>query len=327
MEKHVSILASINTDITASASRLPRRGETVEGYSVDMFGGGKGANQSIQCARLGLDTRVIGMVGDDMQGAFVRESLIKSGVNIDSVEISKEYRTGCCSIYVDKNGDNTLVYAPGANRQITKELLEKSRGVIESASVFITQLEVNTDAVVYALKMAHDAGVTTILNPAPAIPFPEEAYQFVDYLTPNETECEGYTGILRSGMPAEEWQEKTYAWFHARGIRNLCITMGKEGSYFASEEGSLSVPAFSVKPVDTTAAGDAFHGGLVYGILNNLSMEKTLQIGNACGGLSTLTMGAQNSIQPLETVLSYLREHQIDVSTADSTVYGAERMQ
>jgi ribokinase len=128
-------------------------------------------------------------------------------------------------------------------------------------------------------------------------------------------------------MPAEEWQEKTYAWFHARGIRNLCITMGKEGSYFASEEGALSVPAFSVKPVDTTAAGDAFHGGLVYGILNNLSMEKTLQIGNACGGLSTLTMGAQNSIQPLETVLSFLREHQIDVSTADSTVYGAERMQ
>ena len=120
MEKHVSILASINTDITASASRLPRKGETVEGYSVDMFGGGKGANQSIQCARLGLDTRVIGMTGDDMQGAFVRESLIKSGVNIDSVEISKEYRTGCCSIYVDKNGDNTLVYAPGANRQITK---------------------------------------------------------------------------------------------------------------------------------------------------------------------------------------------------------------
>ena len=327
MSKHVVILASINTDITASAVRLPERGETVEGYSVDMFGGGKGANQAIQCAKLGLDTHVIGMVGDDMQGNFVRQSLTEKGVNIDKVKVSSEYRTGCAAINVDPNGDNTLVYAPGANHHIAVEQLEECRSLIESAEVFVTQNEVNIDAALYGLKIAHDAGVTTILNPAPAIDLPEEIYQYVDYLTPNETECEGYTGILRSGMPAEEWQEKTYAWFHARGIRNLCITMGKEGSYFASEEGSLSVPAFSVKPVDTTAAGDAFHGGLVYGILNNLSMEKTLQIGNACGGLSTLTMGAQNSIQPLETVLSFLREHQIDVSTADSTVYGAERMQ
>ena len=309
MEKYVAVLASINTDITASASRLPGKGETVEGYSVDMFGGGKGANQSIQCALLGLDTRVIGLVGDDMQGGFVRESLAGKGVNIDYVEISGEYRTGCCSIYVDKNGDNMLVYAPGANRQITKELLEKSRGVIESASVFMTQLEVNTDAVIYALKMAHDAGVTTILNPAPALSFPEEAYQYVDYLTPNETECEGYTGILRSDLPIEEWQEKTFAWFHSRGIKNLCITMGEKGAYFSNGKESLFVPAFSVKPVDTTAAGDSFHGGLVYGIVNGLSIEKTLQLGNACGGLSTMTLGAQNSIQPLEKVLGFLAEN------------------
>ena len=313
MGKHIAVLASINTDITASASRLPEKGETVEGYSVDMFGGGKGANQSIQCALLGLDTRVIGMVGDDMQGAFVRENLTRKGVDIDLVEITKEYRTGCCSIYVDRNGDNMLVYAPGANRQIAKELLEKSRGVIESSSVFMTQLEVNIDAVIYALRMAHDAGVITVLNPAPALPFPEEAYQYVDYLTPNETECEGYTGILRCDMPIDEWQKKTFAWFHSRGVRNLCITMGEKGAYFSNEARSLSVPAFPVKPVDTTAAGDSFHGGLAYGIVNGLPIEKTLQLGNACGGLSTMTMGAQNSIRPLEEVRSFLRKNNVEI--------------
>ena len=123
MSKHVVILASINTDITASAVRLPERGETVEGYSVDMFGGGKGANQAIQCAKLGLDTHVIGMVGDDMQGNFVRQSLTEKGVNIDKVKVSSEYRTGCAAINVDPNGDNTLVYAPGANRHISIEQL------------------------------------------------------------------------------------------------------------------------------------------------------------------------------------------------------------
>lgn len=313
MGKHVVVLASINTDITASASKLPEKGETVEGYSVDMFGGGKGANQAIQCALLGLDTRVIGMVGDDMQGGFVRENLTKKGANIDLVEISKEHRTGCCSIYVDPNGDNMLVYAPGANRQITKDLLEKSRSVIESAAVFVTQLEVNVDAVLYALEIAHNAGVTTILNPAPALPLPEEIYQYVDYFTPNETECEGYTGILRSEMPLSEWQQKTYEWFRTRGVKNLCITMGEKGAFFCNGTESLHVPAFKVKPVDTTAAGDSFHGGLAYGIVNNLSMEKTIQLGNACGGLSTMSMGAQDSIQPIEKVLAFLKENGVEL--------------
>ena len=313
MSKHVVILASINTDITASAVRLPERGETVEGYSVDMFGGGKGANQAIQCAKLGLDTHVIGMVGDDMQGNFVRQSLTEKGVNIDKVKVSSEYRTGCAAINVDPNGDNTLVYAPGANRHISIEQLEECRELIETAEVFVTQNEVNMDAALYGLKIAHEAGVTTILNPAPAVDLPEEIYQYVDYLTPNETESEKYTGILRSDMPIDEWKKKSFEWFHARGVRALCITMGEKGAFYSNGTDFQDIPAFSIKPVDTTAAGDSFHGGLVYGIVNGLSMEKTIRLGNACGGLSAMTMGAQNSIQPAEKVFAFLKENGVEI--------------
>ena len=155
MSKHVVILASINTDITASAVRLPERGETVEGYSVDMFGGGKGANQAIQCAKLGLDTHVIGMVGDDMQGNFVRQSLTEKGVNIDKVKVSSEYRTGCAAINVDPNGDNTLVYAPGANHHIAVEQLEEcpafvSPETILNPSIPILEAE-DVDSVMYSV--------------------------------------------------------------------------------------------------------------------------------------------------------------------------------
>ena len=313
MSKHVVILASINTDITASAVRLPERGETVEGYSVDMFGGGKGANQAIQCAQLGLDTHVIGMVGDDMQGNFVRKSLTEKGVNIDKVKISSEFRTGCAAINVDPNGDNTLVYAPGANHHIAPEQLEECRELIETAAVFVTQNEVNMDAALCGLKIAHEAGVTTILNPAPAMDLPEEIYQYVDFLTPNETESEKYTGILRADMPIDEWKKKTFEWFHERGVRNLCITMGEKGAYYSNGTDSQDIPAFSIKAVDTTAAGDSFHGGLVYGIVNGFSMEQTIRLGNACGGLSAMTMGAQNSIQPADKIFAFLRENGIEI--------------
>ena len=309
MAKKVVLLGSINTDITATAERLPAKGETVPGRSVDMFGGGKGANQAIQCAQLGLDTSIIGMVGSDMQGNFVRESLTERKVDISRVIISDTYRTGCAAINIDLNGDNTLVYAPGANHHIALSQIDDCKDLIASADVFITQTEVNLDAVQYGLKAAHDLGVQTILNPAPAMELPDEMFATIDFFTPNETESEYYTGILRSDMSLEEWEKRNVDWFLNRGVKNLCITMGEKGAFYSDGTTFLTVPAFPIKPVDTTAAGDSFHGGLAYGLANGLSMEKTLQLGNACGGMSAQTLGAQNSIQNYETICAFLKKN------------------
>ena len=311
MNRRVVILGSINTDITASAERLPAKGETVNGFSIDMFGGGKGANQSIQCAQLGLETFIIGMVGNDMQGDFVQKSLTDRKVDISRVLVSEQYRTGCCSIYIDTHGDNMLVYAPGANHHIALSQIDENRELIESADVFISQTEVNLDAVAYGLKTAHDAGVVTILNPAPAIPLPDEMFSSIDYFTPNETETEVYSGILRTDMSLDEWEKRNVDWFLSRGVKNLCITMGEKGAFFSDGKDFLTVPSFPVRPVDTTAAGDSFHGGLAYGLAHGLSMEKTLQLGNACGGISTQTLGAQNSIQNMETVRTFLERQNV----------------
>jgi ribokinase len=308
MNKQIVILGSINYDITASAERLPAKGETVNGFSVDMFGGGKGANQAVQSAQMGIPTVMLGQIGNDMQGKFVLDALKSKGVDCSHLNISETNRTGCTSIYVDPNGDNTLVYAPGANHHITKEMIDAGKDIIEQAGVFLTQAEINLDAAVYSLKLAHDAGAVTILNPAPAIPLPDEIFPLVDFITPNETESEVYTGILRSDMSIEEWKTRTADWFLGRGVRNLCITMGEKGAFYSNGTESISVPAFSIKAVDTTAAGDSFHGGLAYGLANGYNIETCLKIGSACGALSAMTLGAQNSIQPQEQVLAFLKE-------------------
>ena len=313
MSKQIVILGSINYDITASAERLPARGETVAGSSVDMFGGGKGANQAVQSAQMGVPTAMIGQVGNDMQGTAVLEALKSKGIDCSRIHVSDTSRTGCASIYVDPNGDNMLVYAPGANHHITKEMIDNGRDLIDDAAVFITQTEINMDAMLYGLKLAHEAGAVTILNPAPATPLPDEVFPLVDFITPNETESEFYTGILRSEMPIEEWKEKTARWFMDKGVKNLCVTMGEKGAFYSNGKESISVPAFSITAVDTTAAGDSFHGGLAYGLANGYDIETCLKIGSACGALSAMTLGAQNSIQPEERVLAFLKENGVEL--------------
>lgn len=313
MSKHIVILGSINYDITASAAKLPAKGETVTGFSVDMFGGGKGANQAVQSAQMGIPTAMIGQVGNDMQGNNVLAALKSKGIDCSLIHVSDTNRTGCASIYIDPNGDNMLVYAPGANHHITKEMVDAGKEAIAGADVFITQTEINMDAMLYGLKLAHEAGVTTILNPAPAVPLPDEVFPLVDFITPNETESEVYTGILRSEMPIEEWKQKTAEWFMNKGVKNLCITMGEKGAFYSNGTESISVPAFSIKAVDTTAAGDSFHGGFAYGLANGYDIETCLRIGSACGALSAMTLGAQNSIQPQERVLAFLKEHGVTI--------------
>ncbi len=313
MSVKIVVLGSINYDIVAKATRLPTVGETVNGSTVDMFVGGKGANQAVQTALLGAETYFIGNIGSEEQGTAVSEGLAGKGVDIKYLRVSPDHRTGCASIYVDANGDNMLVYAAGANKTITKDIVDRAAKDIAESQVFITQNEINSDIILYGLKIAKAAGLITILNPAPAIPLDESAFELIDYITPNETESEVYSGLLRKDMSFDDWKKENANWFLKRGIKNVCITLGEKGSYFYNGKEELSMDAFPITPVDTTAAGDAFNGGFAYGIANGWSVDKSMIVGNACGALAASTIGAQNSICSMKEVMAFLRDRGIDL--------------
>ena len=303
----IAVLGSINYDIVAKAVRLPNVGETVDGSDVDMYLGGKGTNQAVQARLLGAHTYFIGCIGADSQGESVRENLKAQGVDDRFLYTLNDQRTGCAVIYVDENGDNMLVHAPGANKAITREIVDSAKAQIQEADVFITQNEINGDMLAYGLSLANALGVTTILNPAPAAPIPDEVYPLVDYITPNETESEAYTGILRSNMPLDQWARANAEWFMKKGVKRVLITMGEKGAYYYDGKQEVRQSAFKIKAVDTTAAGDAFNGGLAYGIANGWEIEKSMVLGSACGAMAAMTIGAQNSLRSMEDVLQFLK--------------------
>ncbi|GHV73225.1 ribokinase [Spirochaetia bacterium] len=308
MEKSIVILGSINYDIVTGVDRLPQKGETVHGYAFDMFTGGKGANQAVQISLLGMKSVFIGQVGGDVQGQNVLAGIKAKGVDTAFLKVSPEERTGCALITVASDGSNTLVHAPGANHRIPKELIDAAAPIIKKADLLITQNEINPDAVQYGLRLAHEAGVKTLLNPAPAVPVPEELFALLDYIAPNEPESEFYTGILREGRSAEQWRRGNAEWFLKRGVKNVCITLGAQGSYFTDGTEEVYLPAFPIKPVDTTAAGDSFIGGFSFGLIQGWPVKRSMNFANACGSVSVMTKGAQNSIQGYERITAFLRE-------------------
>ncbi len=303
----IAVLGSINHDIVAKAVRLPHVGETVDGSGVDMYLGGKGTNQAVQARLLGAETYFIGCIGADAQGESVRGNLKNQGVDDKFLYTLPDQRTGCAVIYVDANGDNMLVHAPGANKAITREIVDSAKTQIQQAGVFITQNEINADMVEYGLSIARSLGVITILNPAPAVPIPDDVFPLIDYITPNETESEAYTGILRANMPLEQWARANAEWFLQKGVKKVCITMGDKGAYYYDGRQEVIKKAFRIKAVDTTAAGDAFNGGLAYGIANGWEIEKGMLLGSACGAMAAMTIGAQNSLRHMDDVLHYLK--------------------
>lgn len=309
METKITVLGSINYDIVAGAERLPSLGETVHGYSVDTFIGGKGSNQSVQMSLLGLSVSLIGQIGNDEQGKMVLEGLKNKGVDTTHFNVSNDLRTGCAVIYVDNEGNNMLVHAPGANHSINHQTIDNARDTITSSAMYVSQNEINLDALIYGLNIAHTANVPTLLNPAPAITLPDEIFPLLDYIAPNETESEMYTKIYKERLSEEDWRRATAAWFHEKGVKNVCITLGSKGAYFSDGKKEYYAPAYHISPVDTTAAGDSFIGGFVYGVVNKLKNDKILLFANACGALSSTKKGAQNSIQDLERVRSFMLEH------------------
>jgi ribokinase len=306
----IIVFGSINMDLVARTPRIPAPGETLTGHSFAMVSGGKGANQAVAAARLGVQTQMIGRVGFDLFGQDLLNALRKSGVGCDRLTIDTSIHSGVAVITVDDAGENNIVIIPGANGRVDQSDLEQLKQVLPTAKVLMLQLEISLPMVVAAAKVAKAIGVTVILDPAPArSDLPDELYPLIDIITPNQIE----TGQL-AGFSVTDFDSaaKAAAILHKRGIRTVIVKLGQQGAYCLNETESFRITPFPVKAIDTVGAGDCFNGGLAAGLAQGMSLHQATTQAAAAAALSVTKAGAQSSLPTQAELAAFLRHHSVE---------------
>ncbi len=306
MRKRVVVVGSVNLDLVCSVDRIPRAGETISGSRFEIFHGGKGANQAVAIARLGNPVSLVAKVGDDEFGKRLQQGLKTSGVNIEAVGVARRTSSGVALISTDGQGQNSIVVIPGANGKLLPKDLEKAVPLLKSSGIILTQLEIPLETVECLAILARRFDVPLMLDPAPARELSSRLLRQVTYLTPNETE----TAIL-CGVQSEEFNPATAPGFARslvrRGAHNVIIKMGSRGAYVAASTMEDFLPAFKVKAVDSTAAGDAFNGGMAVGLMGGQGLLAAARFASAVAALSVTRMGAQPSMPTGRDVGRFLK--------------------
>ena len=295
----VLVVGSANVDFTVATPRLPQPGETVTDGTLLVNHGGKGANQAVAARRLGADVRLIGCLGRDASGTAIRAALAQEGVGVDGILESPTAHTGTALIVVDPAGENQIAVAPGANRALTAAHVGACSADFAWADIVVCQLEVPLECVAVALGLARTHGAITILNPAPVPAAPlGDLLPLVDYLTPNAGEAERLSGV--SVVSPEQTPAAAHALRQA-GARTVVVTLGQRGALACGDQTEV-VPAFAVEVVDTTAAGDAFNGGLAVALAERRGLREALIFASAAAALACTRRGAQVSLPAREDV-------------------------
>ncbi|KAI1038656.1 hypothetical protein LB505_011360 [Fusarium chuoi] len=311
----ISVLGSLNIDLVSYVPHHPLPGETITSSQFNVFPGGKGANQAVACAKLSrtsdlknpsVDVAMIGAVGADAYGSVLLDSLKSYDVGTDSIIVNKDggagSQSGIAMIIVDEpTGQNRIILSPGANNSLHPSHFAEIPG--PTPSLLIMQLEIPLETVIQAFKAAKTTGTPVLLNPAPAQVLPAEIYQGLAHLILNETEA-----ALLSNKDESEFEnisvvEKAAADFLVRGVRNVVITLGGKGAYYASDTGAKGlIPALKVEVVDTTAAGDTFIGAYAVELAGaeqrseQFDIEKAVRSGIWASSKTVVRRGAQVSI-------------------------------
>lgn len=291
-DKSIVVVGSSNTDMVVKTSHIPAGGETVLGGDFFMNAGGKGANQAVAAARYGNRVVFIAKTGDDLFGAKARETLQKDGIVTDYVFLDKEHPSGVALITIDKDAENCIVVASGANMHLCAADIDAAAEEIRSADVVLMQLECPIETVEYAARMATEAGVPVILNPAPAPaePLREELLRNLYLITPNRSEASRISGIEVKDMESAQRAAKA---IYDMGPHNVIITLGAEGSLIYDGQMFMRVEAIRVEAVDTTAAGDTYNGVLASVIAEGRSLIEAANEANRASAISVTRMGAQ----------------------------------
>lgn len=310
MAKPIVVVGSINLDLVATAERIPMPGETIAGERFNTYFGGKGANQAVAIGKLGYPVKMLGKVGTDSFGSQLREALTYAGVDASFVE-TVSGSSGVAVISTTHRGENSIIVIPGANGEIVTGDLDHNLSVIEEAGMVLTQLEIPMPVIEHLAEITSRAGVPLMLDPAPARPLSDRLLRSVDWITPNETETRLLLNLDGSDLGPDAVTRAAEGLL-GRGPRNVVLKMGERGAFLAESNGNRNfIPAYAVKAVDTTAAGDAFNGAFAVGLVLGKSSEESARFASAVAAISVTRHGAQPSMPSAEEVERFIEEHAV----------------
>lgn len=300
----IVVVGSINMDLVVQTRQLPLPGETVLGDALLFIPGGKGANQAVAAARLGCPVSMVGKVGMDEFGPSLIENLKTSGVKTSAIEVDQESSSGTAVIIVSDKGENQIVVSPAVNGKVDADFVAAHENLLASAALIALQFEIPIPSIEKTLEIARKHHIKTIINTAPYTKTPQGFFAGVDILVSNEVEAGSLTGIeIRSVATAKQAAEKMLS---QEGVSTAIITLGAAGSVLAQGNEVIHYPAFAINPADTTAAGDAFIGGLIAAYTQGVSNLEMLRYANAVGAITATRLGAQPSLPTKEEVEAFL---------------------
>lgn len=286
------MIGSANIDLVTYTDQFPRPGETIFGREFSLGFGGKGANQAVAARLCGADVAMVARVGDDLFGPANIENFTSRGIDVRHVRRTAGVSSGVAPIFVESSGQNRIWVVKGANDRVSPADVDEAADVLSGADFLVMQLEIPIQTVYYALRFARERGIRTILNPAPGQALDLAQLAHADYVIPNETEAEALGGI---GVHSLEDAQVCARKLLEGGVRRVIVTLGANGALLATAEGMRHVPAFAVRPVDTTGAGDAFIGSLACFLAEGMQEMDAIARANLYAAMSTLGPGTQKS--------------------------------
>ncbi|ACJ75149.1 ribokinase [Thermosipho africanus TCF52B] len=299
----IAVVGSSNMDVVLTVERFTLPGETQKAQKLEFFPGGKGSNQAVSIAKLSKknsNVYFLTCIGNDSYGRILKGQYDK--LNIEGYVVVDD-NNGLAFIEVTKKGENRIVIYPGANRNLTKEIIKKHEEKLLEADYILLQNEIPFESTLYSARIFSENGKIVIFDPAPVSGIEKEIFQFVDFLTPNEEEIKLLTEKFFGEFVS---YEDSYFKLKSLGVKKLIVKLGSKGVIYFEGDKRIEIPSFKVKAVDTTAAGDVFNGAFVVALHENLDIKKSLEFASAAAALSVTKKGAQNSIPSRKEVENFL---------------------
>jgi ribokinase len=288
----IAVIGSANIDLTTFSDRFPKAGETIFGQKFDLGFGGKGANQAVASRLCGADVFMVARVGSDLFGPSTIENFKKLGIDATHVKQLDGVSSGVAPIFVEPGGQNRILVVKGANDLLKPADVDAAADLLKTVDCMVLQFEIPLETVYYSVAFARKHGIRCIVNPAPAQAVDMNALNELDFFVPNESEAEAITGMAVRNV---EDAKKCAAKLLSGGVKRVILTLGANGSLLASRDGMEHVPAFTVKSIDSTGAGDAFIGSFAVFLGEGLPESEAVRRANLYAGLSTTGVGTQKS--------------------------------
>jgi ribokinase len=300
----ITVIGSLVMDLVIKLEKFPQEGDTFFGDEINYYLGGKGANQAYALTRLGANTEMIGMVGNDNFGKAFIDTFKKAGTKVSNILVSDKVGTSLAVIQSNYKAENKIVVMHGANYEFSAKELKKVESVLKNSNLVITQLELRPEIEEAIINLCAKYKVPVQLNPAPAYKLSKELLSKITYITPNDLELSILTGMKTDTL---ENAKKAVKKLLSMGPKNVISTLGGNGAMIGDKKGIRHVPGFKVKVVDTVGAGDAFNGGFAYAISKGHKIDDAVRFANAVGGLAVTKQGAFPSMPSLEQVNALIK--------------------